>query len=61
VTVKRRSPQFWRLLAFEAAGFVIIAASLLLAEAGVVGAYLGLLIPVAVLAYMVISFVRRRL
>jgi hypothetical protein len=59
VTVKRRSPQFWRRLSFEAAGFVIIAGSLLLAKAGVVGAYLGLLIAVAVLAYMVIRFVRR--
>jgi hypothetical protein len=57
--VRRRSPQFWRLLAFEAAGFVIIAAGLLLAQAGVVGAYVGLLVAVAVLAYMVISFVRR--
>ena len=60
MTVRRRSPQFWRRLAFEAAGFVIIAGSLLLAKAGVVGAYLGLLIVVAVLAYVVISSVTRR-
>jgi hypothetical protein len=55
----RGDPWWRRQVALEAAGFVIIIGSIALAQTGTFGSYVGLLIIVLVLGYMVLSEMRR--